>query len=325
MEYEQSCVKKYEKFTWKVENFSSLKTNKVYSEPFVLGGYPWRIRMFPKGNNMLTKGNRKANYLSIYLEAMKTANMSEGWNRDVQFKFLLFNQLDAKMTITKETSHKFNAGEDDWGYTHFMTLAELHDPKKGFILKDACIFGVEVLVSKSTHEKPVNLGGSLKFGSQSGVIEDQSPESEMSNQETLSTVSNLVFNETSKKSDAESGYAAMGKVLYFLNTRKVKDLNEQSCKELQVLWDDLAKYKFDITWLEPQVQSALRSRSYVEKSLEVEKLKGNVADLELETERLKAKLAAAEVNLEIERDLLKAEGIKERDLDSELGSGSWKS
>ncbi|XP_058738926.1 MATH domain and coiled-coil domain-containing protein At3g58250-like [Vicia villosa] len=317
MEHEQSCVEKYEKFTWKVENFSNLKTNKVYSEPFVLGGYPWRILLFPKGRN-------EANYLSIYLEAMKTANMSEGWNRDVQFKFLLFNQLDTKMTITKETSHKFNAGEDDWGYTTFMTLAELHDPKIGFIVKDACIIGAEVFVSKSTHEKPVNLGGSLKFGSQSDVIEVQIPESEITNKETLPSVSNLVSNETSKKSDAESGYAAMGKVLYFLNTRKVKDLNEQSCKELQVLWDDLAKYKFDITWLEPQVQSALRSRSYVEKSLEVEKLKGNVADLELETERLKAKLAAAEVNLEIERDLLKAEGIKERDLDSELGSGSWK-
>jgi hypothetical protein len=30
-----------EKFTWKVENFSRLKTVEVYSEPFVAGGYPW--------------------------------------------------------------------------------------------------------------------------------------------------------------------------------------------------------------------------------------------------------------------------------------------
>ena len=41
MEHEQSSVEKYEKFTWKVENFSRLKTDEVWSEPFVLGGYPW--------------------------------------------------------------------------------------------------------------------------------------------------------------------------------------------------------------------------------------------------------------------------------------------
>ncbi|KAL5060456.1 hypothetical protein RYX36_032060 [Vicia faba] len=116
----------------------------------------------------------------------------------------------------------------------------------------------------------------------------------------------------------------MGKVIHFLNTKKVKDLNEQACKELQVLWDELKNFKFDLTWLEPQVQSGLGIVSYMEKALEVEKLKGNVADLEMEIETLKEKLAAAEVNLDIERDLLKAGGIKERDLNSELSSGSWK-
>jgi hypothetical protein len=37
MEHKLSSV---EKFTWKVENFSCLK-KEIYSEPFVLGGYPW--------------------------------------------------------------------------------------------------------------------------------------------------------------------------------------------------------------------------------------------------------------------------------------------
>ncbi|WJX71447.1 hypothetical protein P8452_55441 [Trifolium repens] len=46
---------------------------------------PRRILLFPKGNN-----NKGAD-LSIYLEAVKTANMSEGWSRDVKIKF---NQLE---------------------------------------------------------------------------------------------------------------------------------------------------------------------------------------------------------------------------------------
>jgi hypothetical protein len=124
--------------------------------------------------------------------------------------------------------------------------------------------------------------------------------------------------DSSKDSDAELVSAALGRVLYFLKTRKVKDMNEQACKDLQVLWDELKKFKFDLTWLEPHVQSALGLKSYVEKSLHVEKLKDDMV-------LLKEKLAAAEVNLDGEIDLLKAKGFKEIGLDSELGCGSWRS
>jgi hypothetical protein len=62
--------------------------------------------------------------------------------------------------------------------------------------------------------------------------------------------------------------------------------------------------------------------SYVEKALQVEKLKENVLSLEREMERRKAELVAAEVTLDLERDLLKAKGFEETDyLDSEVGCG----
>ncbi|MCI64165.1 ubiquitin carboxyl-terminal hydrolase family protein, partial [Trifolium medium] len=42
MEQEQSSVDKFEEFTWKIENFSQYDPGTgVYSEPFVMGGYPW--------------------------------------------------------------------------------------------------------------------------------------------------------------------------------------------------------------------------------------------------------------------------------------------
>ncbi|CAL5194379.1 unnamed protein product [Lathyrus oleraceus] len=315
MEDEQSSVEKFEKFTWKVENFSRLNTNEVRSKPFVLGGYPWRILLFPKGNNVNI-------YLSVYLEAVQTANMSEGWRRDVKVKLHVFNQLDAKMTITKESKHEFNANQSiSWGFKSFMTLTELL-LTKGFIVKDTCIVGAEVFVSKSTNEKPVNQAACLILGSQTSnvKVEIPSPEPEATN---LQTSSPLSF-EPSEQADAELVYAALGKVIHFLKTRKVKDMNEQASKELQVLWDELKKFKIDFTWLEPQVQYALGMKSYVEKALEVEKLKENVAVQELKTEMLQATLAAAKVSLDVERDLLKAKGVKERDLDSELASGSWR-
>ncbi|KAK2418628.1 MATH domain and coiled-coil domain-containing protein [Trifolium repens] len=246
---QQSTTKKFEKFTWKIENFSRLNAEKIYSEPFILCGYPWKISLCRKGNK---------NNLSIYLEAVKTANMSEGWRRDVEYKLVVFNQLGT--------------------YTKFTR---------------------EVFVSKSSREKQVNQGVNL----------------------TVSPVSI----EPTKKVNAELWYAALGRVVNFLETTKVKDMmNDKTCKELQVLWDKLKKFKIDLTWLEPQVQAALGMKNYAEKALQVEKLKENMAVSELETERLKAKLAAAKVNLGIERDLLKAKGIKERDLDSPFGSVKWK-
>jgi hypothetical protein len=74
--------------------------------------------------------------------------------------------------------------------------------------------------------------------------------------------------------------------------------NDQACKELQVVWDQIEKFRFDLTWLKPHVQYALGMKALV-----VKKLKEN--ELVLETERLKAKLVAAETNLDIERCLLK--------------------
>jgi hypothetical protein len=90
---------------------------------------------------------------------------------------------------------------------------------------------------------------------------------------------------------------------------EVKDTKDKACDDLQVLWEELEKYRSDLTWLEPHVQSALRIKNYVEKALYVEKLKKNVVDQEFETKRLKTKLVAAEENLNMERDLLKAKGI----------------
>ncbi|WJX84974.1 hypothetical protein P8452_67490 [Trifolium repens] len=293
---QQSTTKKFEKFTWKIENFSRLNAEKIYSEPFILCGYPSGTEAGRELKiSLCRKGNK--NNLSIYLEAVKTANMSEGWRRDVEYKLVVFNQLETYRTFTKGVFYfpYFLC----WGYDSFMNFTWLCNPENGFIVKDTCIVGAEVFVSKSSREKQVNKGVNL----------------------TVSPVSI----EPTKKVNAELWYAALGRVVNFLETNKVKDMmNDKTRKELQVLWDKLKTFKIDLTWLEPQVQAALGMKNYAEKALQVEKLKENMAVSELETERLKAKLAAAEVNLGIERDLLKAKGIKERDLDSAFGSVKWK-
>ncbi|CAA7060676.1 unnamed protein product [Microthlaspi erraticum] len=40
------------KFTWVIKNFSSLPSEKIYSDPFVIGGCKWNLLAYPKGNKM---------------------------------------------------------------------------------------------------------------------------------------------------------------------------------------------------------------------------------------------------------------------------------
>lgn len=255
------------------------------------------------------------------------------------------------------SKNKFNAsGQDAWGFKSFMSLSELHDPEKGFIVKNVCIVGAEVFVCKSNYEKQVseatNLTESKKIHME---VEVEAPP--VPHMQNISPFFSLVCNEPTKQHiDAELFYpsieeimdftsvgqleeiyfdhpslieckfidlafAALGRVTYFLKTRKVKDMNEQACEDLQVLWEELEKFRFDLSWLEPHVLFALGMKSYVEKAMKVEKLKENVAALEMESERLKEKLVVAEINLNIEKDLLKAKRLEEIDLESELGCG----
>ncbi|XP_058742647.1 MATH domain and coiled-coil domain-containing protein At3g58340-like [Vicia villosa] len=349
MERHQSNVEKFEKLSWKVENFSRLIKDEIYSQPFVLGGYPWRIILLPNGK----EGAEKS--LSIYLEAFETANMSKGWSRDVKYKLLVFNQFDANMTITEEFEDKFDSCSDTIGSEDFMEFEVLCDLGKGFIFDDACIVGVEIFVSKSIYEKPLHgtarLRTSISIGTRTTNLKGkvlrlnpeisgpsrESPQNfvtelfsspsieellDLSNARQIKKICSdhsLVIDRPLKK---ELAFAALGRIFYFLKTRKVKDMNGQTCEGLQVLWKELEQFEFDLSWLEPHVQSALEVKSYVENVLQIEKVKEDMVILELERERLKAKLAAVELNHNIERESLKAKGFEDMDMDSELGCWS---
>lgn len=119
----------------------------------------------------------------------------------------------------------------------------------------------------------------------------------------------------------ECAFTALGRVLYFLKTRKVKDMDEQACKDLQLLWEELETFKFDLSWLKAYVQFALSMENYVEELVAAEKLKENVAALELKMKRLNLKLVAAKANLDKVSNFLKEEGFHKVDWEVGLGYG----
>ncbi|XP_054795340.1 ubiquitin C-terminal hydrolase 12-like isoform X1 [Prosopis cineraria] len=128
------------RFTWRIDNFSRLNTKKLYSEIFVVGGYKWRVLIFPKGNNV--------DYLSMYLDVADSSTLPYGWSRYAQFSLAVINQVQNKYSVRKDTQHQFNARESDWGFTSFMPLGELYDPSRGYLVNDSLIVEAEVLVRK---------------------------------------------------------------------------------------------------------------------------------------------------------------------------------
>ncbi|XP_057980718.1 ubiquitin C-terminal hydrolase 12-like isoform X1 [Malania oleifera] len=128
------------RFTWTIECFSRLNTKKLYSDIFYVGGYKWRVLIFPKGNNV--------DHLSIYLDVADSPTLPYGWSRYAQFSLAVVNQAHSKCTVKKDTQHQFNARESDWGFTSFMPLGELYDPSRGYLVNDTCIVEAVVAVRR---------------------------------------------------------------------------------------------------------------------------------------------------------------------------------
>ncbi|XVF41338.1 hypothetical protein PTKIN_Ptkin01aG0272100 [Pterospermum kingtungense] len=129
------------KFTWKINNFSTIKDKKLYSEIFYVGGYPWRLLVFPKGNEV--------DHISIYVDVADSATLPVRWTRYAQFRLTAVNQICPKTSITKVTQHEFNAKEVDWGFTSFVPLSKLHDPKCGYLVNDACLVEADISTDRT--------------------------------------------------------------------------------------------------------------------------------------------------------------------------------
>uniref|UniRef100_A0A0V0H703 Putative ovule protein n=1 Tax=Solanum chacoense TaxID=4108 RepID=A0A0V0H703_SOLCH len=127
------------RFTWTVEKFSRLNVKK-YSDVFDIGGYKWRILIFPKGNDV--------DYLSMYLDVADAATLPTGWSRHAKFSLAVVNQIHGKFTLRKETEHLFTAKEKDWGFTKFLPPTELNDPGKGFLVDDKVIIEADITFPK---------------------------------------------------------------------------------------------------------------------------------------------------------------------------------
>ncbi|TKY61871.1 Ubiquitin carboxyl-terminal hydrolase 12 [Spatholobus suberectus] len=127
----------FEKFTWKIENFSKQNIKKLQSKAFRIRGYKWQIRLFPLMKNV--------DHFSLYLMVADSLP-PYGWSRSTYFKLALINQLDGSKSVVKETQQKFNGGYRSWG-SFFVNLSDFYDSKQGYLVNNTCIIEAHVCVS----------------------------------------------------------------------------------------------------------------------------------------------------------------------------------
>ncbi|XP_031253462.1 ubiquitin carboxyl-terminal hydrolase 15-like [Pistacia vera] len=119
--------------TWVVKNFTALTDKKCISESF--GPYKWYVVLFPNGHN-----EGKGKNISIYLSYDRSFNAK----LFVNFILRVKNQKTGPHIEKKVEDHMFCPTVEDWGFSEFMLLDTLKDPKQGYLVDDNCIIEAEV-------------------------------------------------------------------------------------------------------------------------------------------------------------------------------------
>ncbi|VYS60778.1 unnamed protein product [Arabidopsis thaliana] len=125
------------KFTWVIKNFSTLQYDKIYSDPFVIGGCKWHLLAYPKGNKF-------NNSLSLYLVVDDARALPCGWRRYAQFSLTIINQLTDKLSQRGEKQNWFNQRNLGSGFTSMIPLPNLHAKNAGYLVNGEVKIVVEI-------------------------------------------------------------------------------------------------------------------------------------------------------------------------------------
>ncbi|XP_058191581.1 uncharacterized protein LOC131308644 [Rhododendron vialii] len=134
----------------KINSFSFFVNKKIdnyESAVFEVGGYKWKLSLYPNGN----KKRNVTDHISLYLGIADTEALPPGWEVNVSFKLFVFDHiLDRYMTIQDGEIQRFHWMKTQSGFDKFLPLATFNDATNGYLLDDCCLFGTEVFVLKNS-------------------------------------------------------------------------------------------------------------------------------------------------------------------------------
>ncbi|KAH0654509.1 hypothetical protein KY289_032187 [Solanum tuberosum] len=136
-----SMVKSTDSFNreWKICNFSKLGENWV-SEEFTVGGYKWKLLVYPQGSVTSNGCN-----ISIYLNCVDAKDFNQHKKVHVKCSLNLKDQINGGGK-NRSYCNWFSAASRTWGYASYMPLTQLHDKKNGYLVDDCIVVEVELEV-----------------------------------------------------------------------------------------------------------------------------------------------------------------------------------
>uniref|UniRef100_A0A1I7Y4M4 MATH domain-containing protein n=1 Tax=Steinernema glaseri TaxID=37863 RepID=A0A1I7Y4M4_9BILA len=117
---------------------------------------PWRIMVMPRQHVVQKKGTQKC--LGFFLQCCPDA-YSDSWSCQAAAELRLISQKQGVPHFTRKTNHTYTSKENDWGYSCFMTWADILDESQGYIKDDNVILEVSVKA-----EAPKNILTQEQFG-----------------------------------------------------------------------------------------------------------------------------------------------------------------
>ncbi|XP_047333322.1 uncharacterized protein LOC124936843 isoform X2 [Impatiens glandulifera] len=110
------------------------------------------LQIHPNGNN--EKGGK--DHISIYLNLVETSSLGPGWEVNVYFNFLVYDQLrDKYFSIPDSKVMRFHALKSQWGIAKFIDHDTFNDSSNGYLVKDTCVFGAEVFIIQQSRKLDV--------------------------------------------------------------------------------------------------------------------------------------------------------------------------
>ncbi|MED6108800.1 hypothetical protein PIB30_027490, partial [Stylosanthes scabra] len=235
------------RYIWTIKNLSKklncCKDMKLFSETFFVGNKPWRIIL-----DLNTLGK-------IDGEKCLLIDLCSGDYIKFNYTVSIVNQFDRNMEKTLGTKYQYDPELDPtFGRTslYLKKLEEFYDPNNGFIVNDTCIIVVEAWNYNLPYLYANNIISSTMRSNflvnLEGLCEIRECFIQLLEEICLAYRTPLENHEIkSKRSQQfrEWSFMALGRVLHFVKTNSVQDMNDDACKELQILWEELKIFGLD--------------------------------------------------------------------------------
>ncbi|XP_023245457.1 ubiquitin carboxyl-terminal hydrolase 7 [Copidosoma floridanum] len=128
-------------FRYTVESVSKMKDSQL-SPPCFVRNLPWKIMVMPRSSQ--TQERQPQRSLGFFLQCNGESE-SSSWSCYAVAELRLLSCKEGQDPFNRKIQHLFYSKENDWGFSHFMSLQDVLDIEKGYIKDDTITLEVHVV------------------------------------------------------------------------------------------------------------------------------------------------------------------------------------